>query len=190
MRTRLAVMLLVLVGLLAAGCGGSDDEGAPAEVSAGAVPFDRSFIDAMVPHHREAIAMAERAKELGLSQPELGEIADAIIATQQAEIDRMLEWRAEWYGSSEVDPEGAAALGLDEAMMGRQHSPDDLAEADDVDVAFASMMIDHHNGAIAMAELALERAGHEEIRELAADVIEAQQAEIERMEPHASGEHG
>jgi uncharacterized protein (DUF305 family) len=192
MRTLLAVMLLAFAGglLLAAGCGGSDDEEAPAEASAGAVPFDRSFIDAMVPHHREAIAMAKRAKELGLSQPELVEIADAITATQQAEIDRMLEWRAEWYGSNEVDPEGAAALGLDEAMIGLQHSPDDLAEADDVDAAFASMMTDHHNGAIAMAELALERASHEEVSELAADVIEAQQAEIERMEPHASGEHG
>jgi uncharacterized protein (DUF305 family) len=72
--------------------------------------------------------------------------------------------------------------------MGMQHAPEDLAAAEDVDAAFASMT-DHHNGAIAMARLALERAGHDEIRRLARDIIEAQQAEIDRMEPLADSMH-
>jgi uncharacterized protein (DUF305 family) len=39
--------------------------------SSSVVPFDQAFIDAMVPHHRNAIAMAEAAKSRGLTVPEL-----------------------------------------------------------------------------------------------------------------------
>jgi uncharacterized protein (DUF305 family) len=187
MRKLTAVLVLVSTVALvvaAAGCGGGgEDEGA----SSPAVPFDRAFIDGMVPHHQEAIAQAEAAKAAGLSQPELVEIADAIIATQQEEIDRMVEWREAWYGSREIDPNGAAALGLSDLQMGMQHDAGDLSTAEDVDQAFAAMMIDHHQGAITMASLALDRAEHDEIRELAQGVIDAQQAEIDVMEAHAMG---
>ena len=53
------------------------------------------------------------------------------------------------------------------------------------------MMIDHHQGAITMASLALDRAEHDEIKELAQAVIDAQEAEIDVMEAHAMGmNHG
>jgi len=173
--------------LAAAGCGGGDDEGGGEQ----AVPFDQAFIDGMVPHHQEAIAQAKAARAAGLSQPELVQIADAIIATQQEEIDRMVEWRKAWYGSGEIDPNGAAALGLSDLQMGMQHDAVDLSAAEDVDQAFAAMMIDHHQGAITMASLALDRAEHGEIKELAQAVIDAQEAEIDVMEAHAMGmNHG
>jgi uncharacterized protein (DUF305 family) len=153
------------------------------------VPFDQAFIDAMIPHHDSAIAMANEAKAAGLTQPELIEIADAIIETQQDEIDQMMNWRQEWYGSSTVDPAGAAALGMSMAEMGMEHDPSALAEAADVDAAFAAMMIDHHNGAIAMARRASREAEREEIRSLAADIVAAQESEIEVMTEHAAGQH-
>ncbi len=191
MRTRvlvLAVLAIAGLALLAAGCGGNDGSDTSEAETA---PFDQAFIDAMVPHHEEAIAAAEEAKAAGLSQPDLVEIADAIIATQQAEIDQMLAWRAEWYGSSELDPTGFEDLGMSMEEMGMQHDPGDLSVAEDVDGAFASMMVDHHNGAIAMATLALEQAEHPEIEELAGAIIEAQQAEVEVLMGHASGmQHG
>ena len=65
----------------------------------------------------------------------------------------------------------------------------ELSEADDVDAAFAAMMIAHHEGAIRMAKLAEERAGHDEIKQLARNIIAAQQREIEVMEEHAD-HHG
>lgn len=52
---------------------------------------------------------------------------------------------------------------------------------DDFDRAFIQMMIPHHEGAIDMAELALENAKHEEMKQLARDIIEAQQREIDMM---------
>lgn len=65
-----------------------------------------------------------------------------------------------------------------------------LATADDVDQAFAGMMIGHHLGAIRMARLAQEKAGHDEVKQLAGDIITAQQREIEVMEQHVMGGHG
>ena len=184
---------LAVLALTVAGCGGgesSDDAGPPDSPSAGgAVPFDRAFIDGMVPHHEEAIAMAEAAKAAGLSEPELVRIADAIIATQHAEIDRMRAWREAWFGSAEIDPNGAETLGLSMDEMGMQHDAADLSDADDIDATFASMMIDHHNGAIAMAELARSRGQHAEIRSLAAEIIEAQQGEVATMREHAAVHH-
>lgn len=181
-----ALAALLVVAL--AGCGGGDD-GEAAQTGTGPVAgedFDRAFIDAMVPHHESAIEMARMAKEAGLVSPELGQVADDILATQQDEIDRMKEWREEWFGSAEIDPDGAAALGMDEAEMGMQHDADALAEAEDVDAEFAAMMIDHHAGAIAMAKLAEGRAEHEEIEELARAIIDAQEREIAVLEPHAT----
>ena len=192
-RNRAAVVLTTFFGVvaLAAGCGGDDiDETATRTASSSSVPFDRAFIDAMVPHHQSAIEMAEAAKQAGLSQPDLITVADDIIESQQAEIDEMLSWRREWFGSSEIDPNGAAALGLSEEAMGMEHHADEIKSADDVDQAFATWMIPHHEGAIAMAYLALERGQHDQVRMLAEGIIDAQEREIKILEPHARGHHG
>ncbi len=52
---------------------------------------------------------------------------------------------------------------------------------DDFDRAFIEGMVPHHQGAIDMAKLALQYAGHEEIRAMAEAIISAQQAEIDQM---------
>jgi uncharacterized protein (DUF305 family) len=192
-RARIVLVLFASAAALAvaAGCGGDDADGSatPAATSS-SVPFDRAFIDAMVPHHESAIEMAETALAAGLSQPDLVDVANDIVESQQAEIDQMLSWREEWFGSSEIDPEGASALGLSDEAMGMEHGTSEIEDADDVDRAFAAAMIPHHEGAIRMAELARERGQHEEIRSLAEGIISAQQAEIETLEPHAGGHHG
>lgn len=65
---------------------------------ADARPFDREFIDMMVPHHRDAVTMAQ-AELKGGKDPELRRIAEAIIAAQEKEIGEMNAWRTEWYGA-------------------------------------------------------------------------------------------
>lgn len=52
---------------------------------------------------------------------------------------------------------------------------------DDFDKAFISEMIVHHEGAVDMAEAALKQAQHEEIRQMAAEIISAQTQEIQQM---------
>jgi len=100
----------------------------------------------------------------------------------------MRQWRQQWFGSNAIDPDGGAALGLSEQEMGMQHVAN-FSTAADVDQAFASMMIEHHQGAVEMARLALDRAQHSEIKDLAGAIIDAQEREIAVMEPHAEGMH-
>jgi uncharacterized protein (DUF305 family) len=51
----------------------------------------------------------------------------------------------------------------------------------DFDKAFIDQMVIHHQGAVEMAELALENAEMQEIKDLAEDIITAQTKEIEMM---------
>src|SRR5918995_630483 len=192
--SKLAV-LLAAVAFAIVGCGGDGDEageppGGRETVASGQVPFDQAFVDAMVPHHREAIEMAEAAQSRGLTQPDLQKIAVDIISSQQREIDQMLDWREQWFGSRELGPVLPEVLGVPESELGMEHgSADEVAGAVDVDAKFAEMMIPHHEGAIAMAEVAKERGQHDEIKELAEAIIAAQEREIGILEKHASAEH-
>jgi uncharacterized protein (DUF305 family) len=54
-------------------------------------------------------------------------------------------------------------------------------QASTIDKHFIEQMIPHHDGAIAMANLALEKAKHPEIKTLATAIIAAQTAEIQDM---------
>lgn len=182
--------VLSLVAL--SGCGGGDDT-PTAQTAANGVPFDQAFIDAMVPHHREAIAMAKEAQEGGLETEELRTVAAEIIAAQKREIAQMLDWREEWFGSRQIGTGGAAALGLSDEEAGMvMHESGSIATSGDVDQAFAQAMIPHHEGAIAMAKLAQDRASREEIGSLADAIVAAQEQEIEILRKHSGGsmDHG
>lgn len=63
---------------------------------AGKEPFDKAFINEMIPHHESAIAMAGVALEES-ENPEIREIAAAIVDAQKSEISQMDRWYAEWY---------------------------------------------------------------------------------------------
>lgn len=52
---------------------------------------------------------------------------------------------------------------------------------DEFDKVFISNMIDHHKGAIDMAKLATDNAKHDEIKNMAADIVKAQSKEIDTM---------
>jgi len=64
-----------------------------------AEPFDRAFIDMMIPHHQGAIQMARMELDMG-TDAETRRLAEAIIAAQSKEIEQMNAWRREWYGAT------------------------------------------------------------------------------------------
>lgn len=135
------------------------------------VPFDATFIDGMIVHHEGAVAMARQALAEA-QRPEIRQLAEAIIATQQAEIAQMKQWRAAWY------PDLADTGG----MHGMDMGPMSVASGEaPFDIRFIDAMVPHHEGAIAMANLALQKSTRPEIRRLAEAIIAAQQAEIEQM---------
>ena len=59
-------------------------------------PFDRAFIDAMIPHHRSAIEMAQVAYQES-DNPEIRTLAEGIVEAQIREITQMEGWRQQWY---------------------------------------------------------------------------------------------
>jgi uncharacterized protein (DUF305 family) len=91
-----------------------------------AKPFDREFIDMMIPHHQGAIRMA-RVEQAEGENDELIELAAAIIAAQTREIEEMNAHRQAEFGSSspaggapaEDDTEGAGST--DHEMEGMEH---------------------------------------------------------------------
>lgn len=62
-------------------------------------PFDRMFIDMMIPHHQDAIRMARRQLEKG-QNAEVRDLAERVVAAQSKEIADMNEWRVDWYGKA------------------------------------------------------------------------------------------
>ncbi len=59
-------------------------------------PFDKAFIDSMIPHHRSAIEMAEVAAT-ETTNPEIKDLAKDIVEAQRREISQMQQWRQQWY---------------------------------------------------------------------------------------------
>lgn len=59
-------------------------------------PFDRAFIDSMIPHHAAAIDMASVAL-LRSKNPDILRIARAVVNAQSVEIGQLIQWRQTWY---------------------------------------------------------------------------------------------
>ncbi len=83
---------------IAPGMGGHQMGGMDTDLAAfgNAQPFDRAFIDAMLPHHESAVMMAKEAQTKAEHQ-EIKDLAGRIIASQQQEINQMKGWRTQWY---------------------------------------------------------------------------------------------
>jgi uncharacterized protein (DUF305 family) len=83
-----------------------------AEALAGARPFDRAFIDMMIPHHEGAVRMAQHVLDEG-EHKGLRKLAGDIITAQEREIEQMRGWRKAWFGG--------AATGGDHGGHGAGH---------------------------------------------------------------------
>ena len=197
----LAVFVIAL--LLLAGCqpvtregGAAQAEAAATESAATAVagmmgqggmmhgnsdaPFDALFLDGMIMHHQGAIVMASQAISES-EHAEVRQLAEAIVSAQGPEIAQMQSWRSEWY------PDLPPTMGMNMNMGMMQIAAD---SATPFDRRFLEAMINHHQGAIQMSTTALQQAEHQEVRDLAEKIIDAQQAEIEQMRAWLSEWYG
>jgi uncharacterized protein (DUF305 family) len=155
-------------------------------------PFDQQFIDMMVPHRQGAVEMAKLAQRRA-QRPETRAMAEDIIRSQSAEIDQMKAWRRQWFGSDQTPPlekmpmvEGMPAHGGGHGAGGTMDMAADVESLrrapEPFDRAFIEAMIPHHQSAIDAAEAAETRAQRPEIKELAQEIVAAQQREIDQMQ--------
>ena len=197
-RATAAALLLTLAPLLAA-CGSDEPTAAPAaeRTAASGDTFndaDVAFASDMIPHHADALVMVDMTQGRDLS-PELAQLTEDIRAAQAPEIELMADWLTAW---GEEVPETSrdhvnshdmgdmGDMGDDtDGHMGMD--PDDLAALEGADGAafetmWLEMMVDHHEGAIEMAQQEQEAGLFTDAVDLA-DAIEASQsAEIDLME--------
>ncbi|MBD2465671.1 DUF305 domain-containing protein [Oscillatoria sp. FACHB-1407] len=148
--------------------------------------FDLLFIDGMIPHHEGAVIMAQEALQKS-NRPEIKQLAQAIIDAQEQEISELKGWRSAWYPNVGDEPmmyhaEMGHMMPMTEEMRSSMMMSGDLGAADgEFDLRFINAMIPHHQGAIDMAQQALEKSDRPEIKELAQTIISSQQAEIDQM---------
>jgi uncharacterized protein (DUF305 family) len=96
----------------------------------------------------------------------------------------MQEWRKEWYPDAGRPSEmmGEEQMGgmMDNGMM--DGSVQGMMGGDALDTMFLKMMIPHHQIAVEMADEALSKAEHPELRDLAQEIREEQSSEIQLMQ--------
>ena len=149
-------------------------------------PDDVTFMQDMIPHHNQAVQMSALVADR-TNRPELVDVAGRIDASQIDEIDFMQQWLAE-RGEAVPDPTAHEAMHTDHKMAGMA-TPEQMAElarlaGTDFDRQFLTLMIAHHEGAVAMVEDLLEQPGSAYdpvLFQFTDDVTNDQSAEIERM---------
>lgn len=172
------ILLLLAPLLLVAACAGGtqrfDDDHNDADVA---------FAQQMIPHHEQAVEMADLVDEADAS-PEVTALAAQIKAAQDPEITTMEGWLDDWDEQASDDDDDDDHMGMDmgDGMM----SDDDMGmlgrlSGEDFDRSWLTMMVAHHEGAITMAEQEIEDGTFPAATDLARQIIAAQQQEIATM---------
>jgi uncharacterized protein (DUF305 family) len=172
MRLRSAIAALVTLVALA-GCSSHGT----AEHSAGGAPED-TFLMMMIPHHEQAVQMADLAPTRASSSVIL-DLAATIKQTQAGEIEQMRGWLSE-RGVQETDH--SEHMGMQGMLTPEQLDELAAADGDEFDRLFAQYMIEHHKGAVAMANEVIASGSDEQVLAFARQVIADQEAEIAQMQ--------
>ncbi|WP_414755775.1 DUF305 domain-containing protein [Anabaena sp. CCY 9910] len=149
--------------------------------------YELRFIDAMIMHHQGAVDMAKEAQQKS-KRTEIKQLGTDIIKAQNQEIAQMKQWRTAWYPKAGDQPMAYdAKMGHMMAMSPQQQQAMmmsmDLGTTDaEFDLRFINAMIPHHEGAVVMAQDALQKSQRSEIQKLAQAIIKAQKGEIQQME--------
>jgi uncharacterized protein (DUF305 family) len=189
-----AVGPVAAAALLVLGGCGADDASTTATTSGGDHnDADVTFAQDMIPHHQQALVMADVAIE-GASTKELQQLAERIQDAQAPEIDAMTGWLESW------DEEVPDLDTMSHMMMGHGDDDDDndmpgMMDADQMqrmssmmgdgigfDRMWVLMMIEHHEGAIEMAQDERVDGQSPDAIALAEDIVTAQKAEIDEMQ--------
>lgn len=197
-KKQLAAAALFLVGgFTLSACGGDDsmsgmsgmDSSTPTASESASTDSTGEFNDAdvafatdMIPHHRQAVEMAELA-EARAKSPEVKDLAGQIRTAQDPEIQTMSGWLTSW---GKPIPEEMSGMDMSSSMPGMMSSEDMnklmIGSGAEFDQMFLTMMIEHHKGAIKMAQTEQVEGMFPDAISLAKTIQKAQTEEITTMQ--------
>ncbi|MPY32997.1 DUF305 domain-containing protein [Streptomyces adustus] len=208
LRRTLAVAAAATAAVVLAACGGSDSSSpsdhtghnmgatstagssdTAAAAQGGHNAQDVSFAQGMIPHHRQAVAMADLAASRAKSQ-QVKDLATKIKQAQDPEINTMSGWLKAWDAKvPDTDTSGMESMpGMDHSgsSMPGMMSGDEMDKltglsGDAFDKAFLEMMISHHEGAIAMAKTEQAKGAYGPAMTMAKSIVTSQSSEITGM---------
>lgn len=145
---------------------------------------DAMFATGMIPHHEQAVEMADIVLAKDGIDERVIELAQQIKAAQDPEIETMKGWLTDW-GVTYEDSGMGGMEGMDhgDGMM----SESDMVQLDDANGLEASrlfleQMIVHHEGAIMMAQLEIDNGDNPDAVDLADAIVRGQSTEVATMQ--------
>ena len=179
-----ALVLFLLSALVLAACSNDDSTGSEPAGKAAHNAADVTFATGMIPHHEQAVEMADMALQM-TQDPQITELAQQIKDAQQPEIDTLTEWLTAW---GEPLPD-ASSMGDHSGMPGMSGmmSAEDMAMLEqssgtEFDQMWLEMMIEHHKGAVEMAQTQQADGKYPQALEMSEQIITSQQEEIDQMQ--------
>lgn len=141
---------------------------------------DVMFVQMMMPHHEQAVAMSDTLLAKSGVDSDVTTLAEQIKAAQQPEIDTMKGYLAAW-GQQEMS--GGAMGGMDHGNDDGMASDAELKEFGQADgetgqKMYLRLMTAHHQGAITMAEAEVADGKNPDAIALARNIVTTQQREV------------
>ncbi|MCF6388788.1 DUF305 domain-containing protein [Mycobacterium sp. MBM] len=166
---------------------------------------DVTFTQGMIPHHQQAIEMSDMLLGKQGIDPKVISLANEIKNAQGPEIETMQGWLQEWGASSSPAPAPTSTAMPGHNMPGHQMPSGDMgnmpgmdgghgmmSEADmaalqnaqgaEASRLFLTQMIEHHKGAIMMAQQEIDNGQFSAAVEMARNIVASQQTEIDTMQ--------
>lgn len=178
------------LGLLA-GCG---DDGGDSAASDSDTPWndaDVAFATGMIPHHAQALVMVDMTMGRDLD-PELVALTEQVRAAQAPEIETMADWLSDWdepipetmrdHANAHGDGSHLEDSDMPGMMSGEELDDLEAMSGEGFEEMWLEMMIEHHEGAIEMAETEIDEGKFPAAIDLAEQIRDSQQAEVEQME--------
>ena len=181
---------------LVAACSSGESHSSMSDTSKQTIPesanfnaTDVGFAQGMIPHHAQAVEMADLALEKSTNADVLA-LAKQIKASQNPEIQTMSGWLQSW-GQKVPSTDSMSGGGHDMTDMGGMMMDGMMTEADmkklesssgtAFDRLWMELMIQHHEGAVRMSEDELKDGKNPDVKALAQTIVTSQQAEISTM---------
>lgn len=175
---------LLLLGAVGCSNHASSDSSPSATGTSQTIPHnaaDVAFAQQMIPHHEQAIQMADMIA--GRTQnAQLTALANQIKQAQGPEIQQLQQMLQSWGAPTAAPDNGGHGSHMDGMMTPEQMQQLQGAAGTAFDKMWLEMMIEHHEGAIEMAQTELAQGVNPEAKQLAQAIITAQQQEIATMQ--------